>query len=79
VVTACLHHIFTKSVEGDIMEQPPFDKSRSLLLEENNKRVRYLSEEEIQKLLEKCPGYLRDIVECARHTGMRRGEILSLT
>jgi integrase len=47
-------------------------------LKENNERQRFLSEEEIQRLLAECPTHLRRIVECAIHTGMRRGEILSL-
>ena len=33
---------------------------------------------EIPKLLNSCKGHIREIVECALNTGMRRGEILSL-
>ena len=40
--------------------------------------MRFLNEDEIPKLLDACPGYLRNIVECALNTGMRRGEILGL-
>jgi integrase len=75
---SCLHHIFTKAVEWEMMEGSPFDKGKSLLLKENNKRLRFLTAEEIQKLLAECPRHLRRIVECALHTGMRRGEILNL-
>jgi len=75
---SCLHHIFTKAVEWEMMEQSPFDKGKSLLLKENNMRLRFLTEEEIGKLLDECAPYLRNIVECALNTGMRRGEILSL-
>jgi integrase len=46
---------------------------------ENNRRLRFLSEEEIQRFRAECPKHLRRIVDCAIHTGMRRGEILSLT
>lgn len=76
---SCLHHIFNKAVEWEMIERSPFDRGKSLLLKENNKRLRFLSEDEIQKLLKECPKYLRRIVECAIHTGMRKGEILSLT
>ena len=75
---SCLHHIFSKAVEWEMVEQSPFEKGKSLLLKENNKRLRFLSENEIQNLLKECPKYLRTVVECAIHTGMRKGEILSL-
>jgi len=61
-----------------MMERSPFDRGKSLILKENNKRLRFLIEDEIQPLLDACPMYLRSIVECAIMTGMRRGEILSL-
>jgi integrase len=74
----CLRHIFRKAVEWDMIEHSPFGKGKSLSIKENNQRLRFLSEEEIQRLLPECSRYLRRIVECAIHTGMRRGEILSL-
>ena len=75
---SCLRHIFAKGVEWDMIEQNPFSRGKSLILKENNKRLRFLTEDEIPKLLDACPRYLRNIVECALNTGMRRGEILSL-
>ncbi|MEW6673438.1 MAG: site-specific integrase [Thermodesulfobacteriota bacterium] len=75
---SCLHHIFSKAVEWDMIEQNPFDKGKSLILKENNQRLRFLTEDEIIKLLDACPDYLRDIVECALNTGMRRQEVLGL-
>ena len=75
---ACLRHLFTKAVEWEIIEQNPFDRGKSLRLKENNKRLRYLSEKEIQRLLPECPKHLRRVVECAIHTGMRKSEILGL-
>jgi len=75
---SCLHHLFSKGVEWELLEQSPFDRGRTLLLKENNTRLRFLSEEEIQDLLDACPSHLKDIVVCAINTGMRKGEILSL-
>jgi integrase len=49
------------------------------LLKENNRRLRYLSKEESQRLIDACAPHLRPIVITALHTGMRKGEILSLT
>ncbi|MFC1488570.1 tyrosine-type recombinase/integrase [Thermodesulfobacteriota bacterium] len=75
---SCLHHIFSKAVEWEMVEQNPFDRGKSLKLKENNKRMRFLTDTEIRKLLDECPKHLRDIVECALNTGMRRGEIFNL-
>jgi len=75
---SCLRHIFSKGVEWDTVEKSPFDKGKSLMLKENNQRFRFLTEEEIPSLLDACPGYLHNIIECAINTGMRKGEILSL-
>jgi integrase len=47
-------------------------------LEENNKRLRYLSPEDCETLINSCSDYLKPIVITALHTGMRKTEILSL-
>jgi integrase len=77
---ATLRHIFSKAVEWDMMDQNPFEKGKSLLLKVNNQRIRYLTEDEIKKLLDECKSqkHLHRIVTCAINTGMRRGEILTL-
>ena len=75
---SCLRHMFKKAVEWNMVEKSPFDKGKSLIIKENNKRMRFLSDEEITKLLEACPSFLRRIVSCALHTGMRKSEILGL-
>jgi integrase len=77
---ACLHHLFTKAVEWEMIERSPFDRGKSLLLKENNQRIRYLIEQEISLLLEECKAkkHLHRIVVCALNTGMRKGEILGL-
>jgi integrase len=75
---SCLHHIFTKAVEWEMVERSPFERGKSLILKENNKRMRFLNEAEIDRLIPACPPHLRHVVECGINTGMRRGEILSL-
>jgi integrase len=50
-------------------------------LREENRRDRYLTADEEKRLLAVCIGdraHLRPIIIVAIHTGMRRGEILSL-
>jgi integrase len=74
-----LRHMLKKAVSWGFLERSPFDRGESLHLKENNVRLRYLTGEEIDALLRECPSYLRNIVEVGLHTGMRRGELLSLT
>lgn len=76
---SCLHHMFTKANEWEMVEASPFTKGRTLLAKENNQRLRFLTQEEIIRLIEACPAHVRKVVICAINTGMRRGEILSLT
>ena len=53
--------------------------TRVSMEKENNKRDRWLSEEEENQLLIACAPWLHDLVTFALHTGMRMGEILELT
>ena len=48
---ACLHHLFRKAVQWKMLEKSPFDGEPSLKLKENNKRMRFLNEDEIERLL----------------------------
>jgi hypothetical protein len=43
-----------KSVEWELTDQSPFNKGGTLLLKENNQRLRYLTEAEIDQLLDAC-------------------------
>ncbi|MCP4651899.1 MAG: tyrosine-type recombinase/integrase [Candidatus Omnitrophica bacterium] len=73
---ACLKHMFTKAVAWNKAEDNPVKKVK--LFKENNKRLRYLEQHEVDALLAVCNGYLKNIVVVALNTGMRRGEILGL-
>ncbi len=74
---ACLKTIFSKAVKNDKAERNPTQGVK--MLKENNERDRILNPEEYARLLAHCPGHLKPIVKLAYYTGMRQGEILSLT
>jgi len=76
---ATLKHMFSKAVEWDLLDEDTLKRvRRAKQLQENNRRLRYLSREECQELIEACRPHLRPIVITALNTGMRREEILSL-
>ncbi len=76
---ACVKHMFTKAMDWEMVEEYAWKKVRKVkLLEENNKRLRFLSQEECRLLIDQCDVHLRPIVVTALNTGMRKGEILGL-
>ncbi len=73
---AALKCMFNWAIKNEKTSVNPMKKVR--MMQENNTRLRYLSREESQKLLEHCTEQIRPIVITALLTGMRRGEILGL-
>jgi integrase len=73
---ACMRHIFNLAKREGEAEKNPVNGVR--FEREHNKRDRFLSNDEFQKLLDKAPSYLRPILKVAYHTGMRKSEILNL-
>ncbi len=74
-----LKHMFTKAVEWEMVESETLKRIRKVkLLRDDGKRLRYLSREECQALINNCDPHLKPIVITALNTGMRKGEILSL-
>lgn len=71
-----LRNIFTKAVEWNIINKNPIERIK--LPGYNDTRIRFLTLEEKDKLLNNCTEHLRLIVEVVLHTGMRKGEILNL-
>jgi|WetSurMetagenome_2_1015567.scaffolds.fasta_scaffold00088_38 integrase len=71
---AVMSRMLNKAVQWDMLSKVPKVEA----LKEHNKRLRYLSTDEVHRLIEKCPEHLRPIVTMAVNTGMRAGEMLSL-
>ena len=78
-ILATLKHMITKAVAWEMATEEVLKKVRKVkYLQENNKRLRFLSKEEIASLIDACDAHLRPIVITALNTGMRKGEILGL-
>jgi integrase len=72
-----LHHMFRKAQEwGKALNNPVTHRQ---LLRVNNRRLRYLSLEEMGRLLAAAEDSLRPLLITALHTGFRRGELFQLT
>jgi integrase len=75
---ALIKHAFNLALKDwEWVKENPL--SRISMEKENNKRDRWLTSEEEERLLEVSPNWLKDLVVIAVNTGMRLGEILSLT
>ena len=79
-LTAILKRMFKKATEWELIDESVFKRISSVkLLRGENKRLRYLSDDEIERLINPCSKELRPIVITALNTGMRKSEILHLT
>jgi integrase len=73
----CLKAMLNKAVAWQYLKANPL--TGMSLLKEPPGRLRYLSLEEKDRLLDACTAtFLRPLVALAIHTGMRRGELLGL-
>src|SRR4030043_25970 len=73
---ALLKHLYTKAIEWGKMKENPAKKVK--FLKGEVKRVRFLTPEEVQRVLSNCPDRLKPLVTVAIHTGMRKGELSGL-
>lgn len=71
-------HSFTKLVDWEILSEDRLKAIRKVKMLKTTPKLRYLQEDEIERLLQACDAYLYGIVLTALHTGMRKGEILDL-
>lgn len=77
---ATLKHCIHKGYQWEMLSEDTLKRVRQVkLLEENNRRLRFLSKEETQALVNVCDSHLKAIVITALNTGCRKSEILNLT
>ncbi len=73
---SCIKHMFNKAVQWGYLTDNPIRNVTKF--KEPPGRVRYLTDEEIERLLNCCSEHIRSIVVTVLNTGMRKGEILNL-
>ncbi len=74
-----LKHMINKGTDWEMATEETLKQVRKVkLLKENNTRLRFLTVEECQTLIDYCASHLKPIVTVALHTGMRLSEILNL-
>lgn len=73
---ACLKTIFNIGIKNNKIKQTPMKSVQ--MLQENNYKIRYLTQEEEKRLFEQLPEYLKPIVITALQTGLRKSNILNL-
>jgi integrase len=79
-LTATLKSMTGKAFDWEMITEETLKKIRKVkLLKGEVKRLRYLSDDEAERLISNCEPYLKPIVITALNTGMRRGEIFNLT
>lgn len=77
-----IKHMFSLAVHLEFINENPAKRVKKF--PENNGRIRYLTLDEAEKLLNVCrredkPEYIYPLVLLALNSGMRRGELLNLT
>lgn len=73
---ALIKHVFSKAVEYGMLKEKP---ARSVkLLKGEVSRVRFLSPEEMNRLIECCDEKIKDPVIVSLNTGFRQGELFGL-
>jgi integrase len=73
---ACLRRLFYRMMDWGFAEGNPVKGIK--FLRQPPGRIKFLSEEEKDRLLDACNSYLKPVVMTALFAGLRRGEILSL-
>jgi integrase len=77
IEVSSLKTFLNKAVKWDMLSGNPLD-SVEYLKEDDSKRIRALTEDEVRKLLEEANGWFRPVLLTALYTGLREGELINL-
>jgi integrase len=75
---ALLRTILNKGIRWNMLDRNPFDKANDLFYHPDSHRERALSEDEIKRLIESSPSYLKPIIISAIYTGLRKNDLFGL-
>jgi integrase len=75
---SALSRVFAVMIEMQLIETNPVRLVKRLSTKSNEREV-YLSRETVQVIADECPAWFRSIVWTAYFSGMRKGEIVTLT
>jgi integrase len=80
-ILAGLRRLFNFAVNREMMEQSPFPRaSKSGLFSPERKGLRnFFTENQMERILQASPDWLRPLILTAYYTGMREGELLNLS
>jgi integrase len=70
--------IFGVMIERQLIDSNPVRLVKRLSTKSGERQV-YISFQDVEKIVDKCPAWFRPIAWTAYYTGMRRGEVLDLT
>lgn len=73
---ACLKYMYTLAIRWDYVDENPVKKVN--LFRERKIEMQIMDREEVDRLLEHSPDYLKPIIQVAINTGMRKSEVLKL-
>jgi integrase len=73
-----IRQAFRKAIKWKMAEKNPFQDADDLFYKLDNRRERALTGDEVIRLIEACPPYLKPIVITAVYTGLRKSDILNL-
>jgi integrase len=75
---AFLRTVLGKAVKWGMLERNPFERGEDLFYKVKSRRQRALTEDEVKRLIEACPGYLKTIVAAGIYTGLRKSDLFTL-
>ena len=75
---AFLRTVLNTGFKWGMLERNPFERGEDLFYKVKSRRQRALTEDEVKRLIEASPGYLKPIVAAGIYTGLRKSDLFTL-